>query len=308
MLSWIAYYLLIYPASLLPLPVMYLFTDFFYLLLITIVPYRRKVVRTNISNSFPNRTPKEKKKIERMFYRHLTNLLAEGAKNLSISERALRKRFKVRNPEIMDDLYHSGKDVLLVSGHYNNWEWLITAQNLLFKHKAVGIGMPLTSGFWDEKLNAKRSRFGMKVIHSKIVKEFYKNNTERVATLVLADQSPGDSLKCYWMKFLNQQTGVVFGPEMLANEYDQAVVYFTIHRPKRGFYEMELVEITREPRKLDWGEITEQHTQHLEKAIQEAPSRWIWSHKRWKREVPEDLDSLRKEQKAKFQQRYRSSQ
>jgi KDO2-lipid IV(A) lauroyltransferase len=305
MLSWIAYHLLIYPASLLPLPVMYVFTDFFYLLLITVIPYRKKVVRANIENSFPNKSNKEKRKIEQRFYRHLTNLLAEGAKNLSISERSLRKRFKVRNPEIMNNLYEAKKDVLLVSGHFNNWEWLITAQNLLFNHQAVGIGMPLSNGFWDDKLNARRSRFGMKVIHSKIVREFYENNTHLVANLVLADQSPGDSMKCYWTSFLNQPTGVVFGPEMLANEYDQAVVYFTIHRIKRGYYEMELKEITRAPKTLDWGEITEQHTQSLEAAIQENPSRWIWSHKRWKREVPENLVQLRKEQKEKFEKRYR---
>lgn len=305
MFSWIAYHLLIYPASLLPLPVMYVFTDFFYLLLITVIPYRRNVVRNNIENSFAYKSAQEKKKIERRFYRHLTNLLAEGAKNLSISEKSLRKRFKVRNPEVMDDLYKADKNVLLVSGHYNNWEWLITAQNLLFKHQAVGIGMPLTSGFWDKKLNAKRSRFGMKVIHSKIVKEFYENNTERVANLVLADQSPGDSLKCYWMDFLHQQTGVIFGPEMLANEYDQAVVYFTIHQVRRGYYEMELKEITRNPRSLEWGEITEQHTRYLEQAIKSSPSKWIWSHKRWKREVPENLEKLKKEQRSKFEKRYR---
>lgn len=305
MFSWLAYHLLIYPASLLPLPVMYAFTDFFYLLLITVIPYRRKVVRKNIENSFPHKSAQYRKMIERKFYRHLTNLLAEGAKNLSISEKALRKRFKVRNPEVMDELYAANKSVLLVSGHFNNWEWLITAQNLLFKHQAVGIGTPLTSGFWDKKLNAKRSRFGMKVIHAKIVKEFYENNTDRVANLVLADQSPGDSLKCYWMDFLFQQTGIVFGPEMLANEYDQAVVYFSIHQVKRGYYEMELKEITRAPRSLEWGEITEQHTRQLEKAIRTDPSKWIWSHKRWKREVPEDLEELRKEQKAKFEKRYR---
>lgn len=305
MLSWIAYHLLIYPASLLPLPVMYLFTDFFYLLLISVIPYRRKVVRENLSRSFPDKSAKELRKIERQFYRHLTNLLAEGAKNLSISEKELKRRFNVRNPEIMKELYDEGKNVILVSGHFNNWEWLITAQNLLFPHQAVGIGMPLSNGFWDRKLNNRRSRFGMKVIHSKIVHDFYSKNDQLVANLVLADQSPGDSNKCYWMNFLNQDTGIVFGPELLANEYNQAVVYFTIHKVKRGYYEMELKEITREPRSLDWGLITETHTKWLENAINRSPSQWIWSHKRWKREVPENIEQLKIQQKEKFEKRFR---
>jgi len=284
---------------------MYLFTDLFYLLLITVIPYRRRVVRGNIERSYPNKSTKEKRVIERKFYRHLTDLLAEGAKNLSISKKQLLKRFKVENPEVMDKLYADGKSVLLVSGHYNNWEWLITGQNLLFKHQAVGIGMPLSNGFWDKKLNARRSRFGMKVIHSKIVHEFFSKNKERISTLVLADQSPGDSNKCYWMEFLNQASGILFGPEMLANQYDQAVVYFSIHKIRRGHYTMRLKEITSTPRELEYGKITEQFVHLLEKTINEAPQYWIWSHKRWKRTVPEDLIGLRKQQVAKFNEKFR---
>jgi len=305
MFSAFAYYVLIYPLSLLPLRVMYLFTDFFFLLLITVVPYRRKVVRGNIERSFPNKSTEEKRSIERKFYRHLTDLLAEGAKNLSISKKQLLKRFKMENPEVMDKLYAQNKNVLLVSGHYNNWEWLITGQNLLFKHQAVGIGMPLSNGFWDKKLNARRSRFGMKVIHSKIVHDFYMQNKDCISTLVLADQSPGDSNKCYWMEFLNQTSGMLFGPEMLANKYDQAVVYFSLHKVKRGHYTMRLKEITSTPRELEYGEITEQFVHLLESTIKEAPQYWIWSHKRWKRDVPQDLEGLRKQQVEKFNEKFR---
>ena len=305
MLSWIAYYFFIFPASLLPLRIIYLFTDVFYLLLITVFPYRRSVIRQNIDRSFPEKTTKEKRKIERKFYHFLTDLLAEGTKNLSISKKELQQRFMVRNPEVLDELYAQKKNTILVSGHFNNWEWLITALNLLFKHQAVGVGMPLTNGFWDRTLNARRSRFGMKVIHAKIIREFYEKNRDITANLVLADQSPGNSLKCYWTTFLNQQTGVFFGPELLANQYDLAVVYFTIHKVKRGYYEMELKEITRNPKQLEWGVITEEHTRLLENAIQKEPSRWLWSHKRWKREVPENLEQLKMDQKAAFDKKFR---
>ena len=44
--------------------------------------------------------------------------------------------------------------------------------------------------------------------------------------MVLSDQSPGDSLKSYWMDFLNQQTPVLFGAEMMAHELDYSVVFF----------------------------------------------------------------------------------
>ena len=307
MIAKIAYYLFVIPLSLLPLRILYLFTDFFYILIILFIPYRKKVVHENLKRSFPDKKDKEIRTIERKFYRHFTDLLAEGIKNLTISKEQLSKRLVVKNTEIMDKLYKEKKSVLLVSGHYNNWEWLITSQNNLFSHQAMGIGMPLTSKFWDKKINERRSRYGMKVVNVKNFKtaiEAEKNNP--IAILVLSDQSPGDSRKSYWMDFLNQQTAVLFGAEQMANEYNFAVVFFAMKKVKRGYYEMDLSLISDEPKAMKWGEITEQHAKMLEKEIVAAPEFWIWSHKRWKRDIPSDLEELKSEQQSKFNSKYRN--
>jgi len=116
----IGYYKFVIPLSYLPLRVIYLFSDFFFLLLITIIPYRKKVILGNIERSFPNKSRKEHLRIKRKFYRHFTDLLAEGIKNLTNSEAEIRKRYKVKNTELKKDLYNSKKNVLLVSGHFNN--------------------------------------------------------------------------------------------------------------------------------------------------------------------------------------------
>jgi KDO2-lipid IV(A) lauroyltransferase len=287
---------------------LYLLTDLLYLLLLTVFPYRKEVVQNNLKRSFPDRSEKELKRLKRLFYRHFCDLLAEGIKNLSISQNELQRRFTVKNPEVMQELYRKNKSVILVSGHYNNWEWLITSQNILFDHQAMGIGMPMTSKFWDKKINEHRQRFGMKVIHSKNFKDEIKKNIHRpVAILTLGDQSPGDSRKSYWMQFLHQQTAVQFGTEQMAHEFGFAVVFFATRKTKRGYYEMELKLITEEADSMNWGEISEEHTRLLEMEIQKAPQYWIWSHKRWKREVPTDLEQLKKEQHAKFDQRYKSA-
>lgn len=301
----IAYYIFVIPLSYLPLGFLYLLTDFFYLLLITIVPYRKKVIEQNIERSFPNKTNAEKTKIKRQFYRHLTQLLAESVKGLSISEKELKQRITVKNSAIMDDLYAKGKNVLLVSGHYNNWEWVILAQGLLFKHDALGIGMPMTSKFWDKKVNQRRSRFGMKVVHAKNYKEALNSDAARLkSVLVLADQSPADALKSYWMPFLNQNTAVLFGAELMAHQLDYAVVFYTLRKVKRGQYEMELFLITEQPKEKSWGEITEAHTHLLEQEIKREPAFWLWSHKRWKREIPNDLETLKEKQRTAFNEKF----
>ena len=304
MVGKIAYYLIIIPFSHLPLFVLYRLADLMYLLLITVLPYRRKVIRQNIAWSFPSKSKKERKLLERKFYRYFSNLMMESVKGLSISKKSLLNRIKIENPEVMQDLYSKGKDVLLVGGHYNNWEWLILAQDLIFDHKAIGVGKPLSNKFFNEKFNARRERFGMTVTNNKELKDCfnkYLNKKKPAAVLLLADQSPGDSLKSYWMDFLNKLTPVIYGPEYLAVKYDTAVVFMEMKRTGKGNYSLKLEKLVEAPRETSWGEITVAHTRAMEKVILDKPEFWIWSHKRWKRTLPPDMESLVKSQQNKFQ-------
>ena len=304
----IAYYLIVYPLSKLPLSILYLFSSFFAMILIYVFPYRKKVILKNIERSFPELNTQQQKQIAQNFYKHFADLLIEGIKNLTISKKELQKRMIVKNPELMQKLFEKGKNVILVSGHYNNWEWLISAQNFLFPHQAFGIGMPMTSKFWDKKVNEQRQRFGMKVVHAKNYKAAFKAFKEQpIAVLNLSDQAPPDAEKSYWTTFLNQPTPVLFGTEFMANEYDFAVVFFVIRKRKRGYYELELNLITDNSKELKYGEITEAHTLLLEKEIIQHPEFWLWSHKRWKRAVPDNLEELKHKQKELFYKRFRQS-
>ncbi len=304
-MSKLAYYILVYPLSLLPLWVLYRFSDLMYVLFISIIPYRSKVITKNLKRSFPDKSEEEIKTIRRKFYRHFCDILVEGVKNLSISKSELQKRLVVSNPEVITQLYGQNKSVLLLGGHYGNWEWLICSQNVIFPHQAYGIGKKLTSKFWDKKVNQRRERFGMRVINNKNYKEALNANKDELkAILVLTDQSPGSSIRSFWTKFLNQDTAVLFGAEMLAHELDYALVYFRMHKVKRGHYKVALELMTQTPRTMRWGKITEAHVSRLEEQIKLRPELWLWSHKRWKRELPDDLESLKKEQYEKFNKRF----
>ena len=305
MLEKFAYYCLVYPLSLLPLRVLYLMTDLFFLLLITVFPYRKKVIDKNLKLSFPELSDHVRKKIKRKFYRHFTDILAEGIKNLSFSKKQYSKRVTVKNNALMERLYSEGRNVLLVSGHYNNWEWIITAQDMIFRHKAFGIGKRMTSKFWDQKVNQRRNRFGMTVIHRLNQEQVLEDYTEKPhAVLLLSDQSPTDPLKCYWTQFLNQETAVIFGAELLANQKDYAVVFFATKKVKRGHYELELELITENASDTKWGEITEAHTKLLEKVIRKSPEYWLWSHKRWKRVIPDNFEELKSKQEKRFNEKF----
>jgi len=290
-----------------PLWLIYLLSDLFYFVIRFVIPYRKKVIVENVQNSFPESSEKEQKRITKKFYRFFANLFAESIKNLTISEKSLRKRISVKNPEIMQELHKEGRDVLFLSSHFNNWEFLITSQALLFDFQAVGIGMPLSNKFWDEKLNARRERFGMKVVHAENYRDVlrtYKGTP--TATLILNDQSPGKNENCYWTNFLGQETAFYFGAEIMANQMDAAVVNAIIHKVKRGKYELELELVTKTPKNESYGAITEHYIRSLERAIQLKPEYWLWSHKRWKKGVPENLQEMKDNHKKRFLEKFRS--
>ena len=287
--------------------VLYAISRPIYWLLYYVIGYRKKVVLKNLKHSFPSKNDSELNQIAKNFYKHLSNLLAESIKNLTISRRNLEKRMKVTNPELMNDLYDQNKSVILLSNHIYNWEFLITAQNLLFKHQAIGIGTPLTNSVLNKKINRQRGRFGMIITNSGHYKTVLEDNKNiPTATLVLGDQSPSNSNNAYWTQFLNQPTAFFFGAEIMANQTNAAVVYCKIRLVKRGYYSITLENITTSPKSANYGDITGQYIRCLEQDIATSPSYWLWSHKRWKIKVPKNLDALKKAHESRFIEKFRS--
>lgn len=302
----IIYYGLAIPFSHFPLIVLYGFSGVFYLLLISILPYRKKVITENLTQSFPNKTAKEIRQLRRDFYRYFADLMVESLKLLGISKKELLKRISVENPELLEQFYQQNRSVILISSHLNNWEFIILAQDLLFKHQAIGIGMPLSNPYWHKKITAKRERYGMVVTDPNSYKETLASYTNvPTATLILNDQSPSKVANSYWCSFLNRQTAFYYGAEIMANQFNQPVIYLKLKKLKRGRYSIELKEITQAPREDEYGKILGEYITQLENDILEKPENWLWSHKRWKKGVPSNLEELKKNHKDRFIQTFR---
>lgn len=270
------------PVSLLPFPILHLVSRFFYFGLYYIAGYRKKVVDENIRNSFPEKTIEEQKEIRKKFYKFLCDLVLETFKSFTITKKQLLHHVSCKNPEVINKFYDEGRSVIIAVGHYNSWELLLTGSNLFLKHTMVVIYQPLSNLYYDKKLIRTRAKLGTKMLAANEAKEFMMQSKELNATAFAIDQSPANPKSCYWMKFLNQDTGVRFGMEKYAKEFNQPVVYARLNFIKRGFYELEFTEVSAEPQNTIHGEITEKATKLLEKDILKKPELWLWSHKRWK--------------------------
>jgi KDO2-lipid IV(A) lauroyltransferase len=282
MITKIFYYILILPISLLPYPLLYLLSDIIFLIMYRVIGYRKEVVFTNLKNSFPNKSKQELKKIMSDFYRHLCDIIMESVKGFTISEKQLRKRLIIKNPEFSNYFADKGQSIIFVGGHYNNWEICAQAFAMYSNHKCIGIYKPLSNAFINEKIYTSRSKYGMHLISMKQTKKSFEEGNEAKAIVFGSDQNPANPKRAHWMQFLNQDTSVLFGVERYAKEYNWPVVFVSISKVKRGHYEVEYSLITDKPTEQPHGKITEDFTKRLEQDIINQPQYWLWSHKRWK--------------------------
>jgi len=274
-----------YPLALLPLALLYVLAAPLYMVLNYVVCYRRKVVLENLRNSFPEKDKREIRKLANRYYWHLCQIAVEMVKMLVMPRCILRKRYHCSNPELVNRFFDEGKSVILMSSHYNNWEWMILALDEMFKHHGVGVGKPNSDKVFEKLVNRARTRYGTEVVFADTVRETferYESQHVPVAYMMLSDQSPNSKSRCYVTDFLHQRTGVIFGAEHFARKYNIPVLYYEVVKERMGKYRVDVQVITEQPNALPEYAITQQYVELLEQTIRRKPQFWLWSHRRWK--------------------------
>jgi KDO2-lipid IV(A) lauroyltransferase len=274
----------IYLLSLLPFPLLYFFSDGVYLLMYHGLRYRRKIVRQNLTKSFPEKDLKEIDEIEKRFYRYFCDLFLETFKTLTISKENMVRhcRFEPETLAIFNRLAEENQSFMVVMGHFGNWEWGGNTFSICCQHQLYVIYHPLTNKYFNGLIYRMRTRFGTRLISMKdTLREMLKNRNALTATAFIADQSPLPD-HAYWMEFMNQDTPVFLGIEKIALKIRYPIVYISIRRVKRGYYKVfaEKIELPLVLQKN--GTITEIHTRRLEADIRSQPENWLWTHRRWK--------------------------
>lgn len=278
-----------YIITLLPLRVLYIFSDLLFLLLYYFPSYRRDVVAINLRNAFPEKSEDERKRIARRYYRHLADLFVETVKVTHISRKQILRRFRVTDMALIDRLFNKDRDIIAVCSHYNNWEWL-TSMSLALPYKVLTIYKPLANKYFDRFMYNLRSKYDVEPAPMQsILRYLLKYRKENIKTIsaFISDQTPprGDT-NVHWADFLNQETSFYTGTEKVAVKLNMAVVFVHITKVKRGYYEIEPILISENPKDEVQGSITEKYIKLLEEKIKEKPEFWLWSHRRWKYKRP----------------------
>ena len=286
------YYLIygfFYLFSLLPFRVLYFISDGIYALMYYIFQYRKKVVMVNLQIAFPEKTLAERKRIARQFYHNFVDTFLEIIKLISISDKEFTKRF-TGDLAIVNELAKKGKNVQLHAAHQFNWEF-----GSLFMSKSItaipsyAIYMPIISKPLERLFLKIREKYGTIFVKAT---EFKTRREEifsgRFAFFLAADQNPGLPDSAYWQNFFGRPTAFLTGPEAGGIKNNTAIVFIRSKIIKRGYYTCESILITEDAATTATGDITCAFREFLEKIINEEPSNYLWSHRRWKWEYKEE--------------------
>ena len=260
--------------SALPFRVLYVLSDFNYLLMYHVWRYRRKVVRENLEKSFPEKTEAERLQIERKFYRYLSDYMLEDLKLLHMSAEDLCQRMIYKNTEQYLELTEKYGGIIVMIPHYANYEWLIGMGSVMKPGDVpVQVYKPLKDKYLNELFKQIRSRFGGYNIpkHStarEIIK--LKREGKNMVVGLITDQWPsGDR---YWTTFMGQETAFLNGAERIAKIMNFPVFYCELTKTRRGYCEAEFKLMTEAPKETVEGEITDMFAHELEQTIRREPA------------------------------------
>jgi Kdo2-lipid IVA lauroyltransferase/acyltransferase len=271
--------------SRLPLPFLYRISDFLFFVSFYMVRYRRSLVEKNLKMAFPEKTARERKLIERDFYRDLCDYAVETLKLLTISKEALTSRMVFRQPEVPDGFRQKQQSILFLASHQFNWEWLLVSASISFPMAIDFVYQPVKNEFFNNLSLQFRSRFGAHAIkRDEVAREVIKRKNVLRGIAIVADQYPGYGRdKKYVTEFLNQETAFFYGTNQLAILTQYPAVYYKIKKIRRGYYEASPVIVSTPPYEKTSDAVIESYVRVVESVIREYPSGWLWSHNRWKK-------------------------
>lgn len=252
-----------------------------YFILFKLLRYRYAVVVQNLSRSFPDRSYAEISRVAAGFYRHFCGIFVEMGLMLFSSERRVKQKVKVRNPEL--PAQYAGSNIIIMLGHYGNWECL----NILptyFNFPLYAVYKPLSNAFFDRLMQRLRSRFGLKLLPmTRAARHMLANRQEGGAYILVSDQfPPGET---HTVSFLHQDTRVITGAERLAKTTGAVVLYASVKKPAdHAGWEISFRLISDMPALSMPYEITRLFNAYLEEDIREDPRYWLWTHRRWKQQ------------------------
>ena len=256
--------------------------DLFYFIIRT----RKQVALTNLKQTFSGeKSEKELKQILRNNYRHFGRVLMEFARMPLFNRNNVLQQIPIHNIEYIEELINQQNGVLILTGHFGNWEYLAAA--------LANIGPQLYCVFKQQKNLAvdniiKQLRIDIGLLPLKVkggaASGVIRALKQKEMALIVIDQDAGKKGK--FIDFLGRPASTTDGAAAIAIRYNIPVILAFGIRGKNGLIKVFLHKFLDVNKLSDNEEgriqFLKEYNKILEKYIRKYPEQWFWLHRRWK--------------------------
>ena len=188
--------------------------------------------------------------------------------------------------EIIEHYQKEGKNFILITGHYGNWELLSQSIAIKFNLHLVGVGRKIDSNVMDKILKKNRERFNVEMVYKKgAMKGCVKAINQGKVIGILTDQAirKNQSIDVTFFgtsathtplaSILSRKFGLDMIPAYISTE-DYKNYTVKIYEP--------IASRKTENQEEDLAILTQLQSDITEKVIRSNPKQWFWMHRRWK--------------------------
>lgn len=250
---------------------------------------RQKIAIDNLKHAFPEKSDRWINDVMINSYRNLGVTLSELVAFKYFNENTFKKYIQYENIELINDLYAKGNGLILLSGHFGNWEMLAYTAGLFSNADVTVIVKHQKNQYADKVLNKYRTLGGNKIISmNNAARTIISNIRKGKAIALLADQNASKD-KDIFVDFFGRPVITYEAPAAIALKFNVPVVMgFAVRKPDNTYY-VKLIQLKTDDldnSKESIKTLTQRHVKILEDAIRENPELWVWQHKRWKHKLP----------------------
>lgn len=253
-------------------------------------PYRRGIVLGNLRRVFGDVLPeREIIRIAQAFYGHYARFLAELVKLPLMSARRKKHFIRLENMESPIEAHKKGKGLILLTGHFGNWEVSTVAgisQFPQFKGLFHFVRRPLKPELLNQFVTRRFRRVGLGTIAKRGSLDTILNLLASGAVVVYVFDQHASGKQGVVVDFFGYPASTFKSPALIAMASQAPVIPTTSWREPDGTHVLRFEDPIPLVECDDTGEAIRQNTRAfnaaLERLLLRHPEQWIWMHQRWK--------------------------
>jgi KDO2-lipid IV(A) lauroyltransferase len=251
----------------------------------TVIGFRRSLTLDNLRHAFPDKSEAERTAIALASYRNLFITFFEIACIDTLSATEITGRITFSDAEAIRAIIRRGKGLIILTGHFGNWEMNAIATPLFVPHDYTIVVQEQRNPYVNDFMMRMRSRFGTNLVYMKhAFRNGLKALRENGVVALIADQSGPES--GIFVDFFGRPASTHQGPAVFQVRSGAPMIIIMYIRQPDGTARLELEEIDTGhlsgDQEKDIQTITERHVKSLERFVRRYPDQWLWMHKRWK--------------------------